>query len=52
MTPLCYIKKTFCFQFSVFFLNRKKNFKTNLFEEYSQNNGATNNEKPGSMEKI
>ena len=52
MTPLCFIKKKFCFQLSVFLLNNKKNFKTNLFEVYFENKGATNKEKPGSIEKI
>ena len=33
------------------FLNNKENVKTNLFEVYFENNGATNTEKPGSVEK-
>ena len=47
-----FYKKKFCFQLSVFLLNNQKNFKTNLFEVYFENKGATNKEKPGSIEKI
>ena len=42
----------FCFQFSVFFLNNKKNFKTKLFEEYFQNDGAFNKENPATWKKF
>ena len=46
------MKKIILFPIFCIFLNNKENFKKNLFEVYSENNGSTNIEKPGSIEKI